>query len=108
MSVERDLGTLIRKLNPYSNGRPIHFGPTAPEIAPNAAPPSDSGHVDLSQFNMELEGEYADAWNFKGQPHKINTAVRIMYRWPKFDVNNNFVCWVTDYMLIGFEGSGGN
>jgi hypothetical protein len=108
MSVERDLGTLIRKLNPYSNGRPILFGATAPEVTPNAAPMSDSGHVDLSQFNMELEAEYADAWNFKGQPHKINTAVRIMYRWPKFDGNNNFVCWVTDYMLVGFEGSGGN
>lgn len=108
MSVEKALGTLIRKLNPYSKGRSLHFGRVPPEEAPSPCAVVDPGHVDLNQFNMELEAGYVDSWNFKGQPHKINTAVRIMYRWPKFDSDNNFVCWVTDYLLVGFEGTGGS
>ncbi len=46
-------------------------------------------------------------WAFKGQPRRIDTALRIAYRWAKKDDDGNFICWITDYLLIGYEGSNG-
>ncbi|MBV8504462.1 MAG: hypothetical protein JOZ11_01400 [Alphaproteobacteria bacterium] len=56
---------------------------------------------------MEMDRYGTGDWNFKGQPRRIDTALRIAYRWPKMDTNGNFVCWITDYLLIGYEGSNG-
>jgi len=116
MSMEEDLGTLIRMLNPYTDGAqgsmdPHTFvaaatpaGPTAAATATPAPatppPPPNPGRI-----WMEVDTHYADDWTFKGQPHKINKAVRIAYRWAKKDGSGNILYWVTDYLLIGYEGS---
>lgn len=44
-------------------------------------------------------------WAFKGQPRRIDTALRIAYRWKK--VVGDQTVWITDYLLIGYEGSNG-
>jgi hypothetical protein len=46
-------------------------------------------------------------WSFKGQPRRVDTALRIAYRWAKKDKDGKFICWITDYLLIGYEGSNG-
>jgi hypothetical protein len=94
-------------LNPYTNGRQMNFHPPATASGANAAEMVEIGTTDLSQFELELQDNYADSWTFKGQQQSVHLAVRIQYRWPKLDGNGKFLCWVTDYMLIGFEGSGG-
>ena len=51
-------------------------------------------------------------WTFKGQPQKINKAVRILYRYPVLGPpagqppTRPVLYYVEDYLLIGFEGSG--
>jgi hypothetical protein len=60
----------------------------------------------MTRVWMEIDTRYADDWTFKGQPHSINKAVRIAYRWAIKD-KNNVLYWVTDYLLVGFEGSNG-
>ena len=115
MSMEEDIGTLIRMLNPYTDGSkgtmdphlfvtadttPDSTAPTPPTPAP--PPPPNPGRI-----WMEIDTRYADDWTFKGQPHNINKAVRIAYRWAKKDDDGNILYWVTDYLLIGYEGSNG-
>jgi hypothetical protein len=105
MSMEEDLGTLIRMLNPYTDGSngsmdPHVFVPATPtSLVPAAAGSNTPG------LWMEVDTHYADDWTFKGQPHKINKAVRIAYRWAKKDSSGNILYWVTDYLMIGYEGS---
>ena len=124
MSMEEDLGTLIRMLNPYTDGSvgsmdPHTFAaaavtPAAPTGAATPAPASTPTPApaattpDMTRIWMEVDTHYADDWTFKGQPHKINKAVRIAYRWPKKDKDKDkdkILYWVTDYLLIGYEGS---
>jgi hypothetical protein len=101
------LGNLIQDLNPYAGltqlakslstgDMDIYFGNPAPTMPP-------SGTVD--QIHMEVDGRYPGEWNFKGQPQKINKAVRIKYRVPVKDANGNVLYWVDEYLLIGYEGS---
>jgi hypothetical protein len=107
MSIESDLGSLIMKLNPYTNGKKMHFGPSAAASSATAADMDDVDAADLSNFRLELQDNYADSWKFKEEPQTVNLAVRVQYRWAKLDSKGKFLCWVTDYMLIGFEGTGG-
>jgi len=111
MSMEEALGKLIVSLNPYTDAalRTMHFGNGAPSAnaqAAHAAAAKVNGSV---QFELEVTDNYAEMWGFKGEPQKVNRAVRIKYRWPKLDPQNNgnILYWVTDYLLIGFEGTGG-
>ena len=46
---------------------------------------------------------YAGTWAFKGQPQRIAKAIRIPYCYT--DPKTNLP--VLDYLLIGYEGSGG-
>jgi hypothetical protein len=118
MSVEEDLGTLICMLNPYTDGskgtmvphtfvtaaqNPAPTPSPTPTPTPTPAPPTPN----MTNIWMELDTRYADDWTFKGQPHSVNKAVRIAYRWAKTDTAGNVLYWVTDYLLVGFEGSGG-
>jgi hypothetical protein len=126
MSVEADLGALIVALNPYTKGAPggmriLPFEPAGIGAAASAAsgspssPPSGSAassvggavppQPDMSHIWLEVDSHYADSWTFKGQSQKINTAVRIAYRWPK--TVGTMTIWVTDYLLVGFEGANG-
>jgi hypothetical protein len=56
---------------------------------------------------MEMDKYRTGDWAFKGQPRRIDTALRIAYRWAKYDDHGHFICWITDYLLIGYEGSNG-
>ena len=124
MSMEEDLGTLIRMLNPYTDGSkgtmdphtfitaaPTPAAAAIPAATPATSPPPTSTPApaapDMTGMWMEVDTRYADDWTFKGQSHSINKAVRIAYRWAKKDAAGNTLYWVTDYLLVGFEGSNG-
>jgi hypothetical protein len=111
MSTEQDLGALICMLNPYTDGSEGSMDPHVFIAAmPGSSPTPSAGSAGSSSPDMtgvwtELQTSYPADWEFKGQAHKINTAVRIAYRWPK-TVGTTTV-WVTDFLLVGYEGSGG-
>ena len=137
MSVERDLGALICMLNPYTDGTPGSMDPhvfiaanwslpapnapaaithqdTAanpyPNLAPaanpnpNPTPAAPAQPPDMTGVWVEEDKQHPH-WEFKQQTHRIAKAVRIAYRWPK--VVNGLTVWITDYMLVGFEGANG-
>jgi hypothetical protein len=99
---EEDLGKLICMMNPYTGGAEKSMDPHMFINASAAAPMNDD---DMKDVWMEIDSNYPAEWTFKGQAQKINTAIRIGYRWKK-SVGNDTV-WVTDYLLVGFEGAGG-
>jgi len=130
MSVAEDLGTLIIKMNPYAGGlmEPHTFLPAQPPSAPPTTTPgatpspptttpgatpsaptaTPAAHPpDATRIWMEMDKYGTGDWAFKGQPRRIDTALRIAYRWAKLDNDGNFICWITDYLLIGYEGSNG-
>jgi hypothetical protein len=72
---------------------------------PTSTPAAHS--PDATCIWMEMDKYRTGDWGFKGQPRRIDTALRIAYRWAKFDECGNFICWITDYLLIGYEGSNG-
>jgi hypothetical protein len=63
-------------------------------------------------MEIEIEKEYPGSWDFKGQPRKVNLALRIKYRYPVREKDNygnrtgEIRSWITDYLLVGFEDSG--
>jgi hypothetical protein len=108
MSVEEALGTLIAAANPY-----IKRSEAAHEAVMHFIGPRDDGKgsltaqdVTLSDIHVEEDSKYPAEWMFKGQPQKVHKALRIEYRYPKRG-NNGDSYMVTDYLLIGYEGSGG-
>lgn len=128
MSVAQDLGALIIKMNPYAGAsmEPHTFlpaqpppPPTTPGATPNPPaaapgatpsqpiPPPAPQPPDATCIWMEMDKYGTGDWAFKGQPRRIDTALRIAYRWPMKDKQGNFICWITDYLLIGYEGSNG-
>jgi len=56
---------------------------------------------------MEMDRYGTGDWSFKGQPRRVDMALRIAYRWAKKDKDDKIICWITDYLLIGYEGSNG-
>jgi hypothetical protein len=112
MSMEEQLGRLIVALNPYTDAavKIMHFSPVVASANAAGALDAAASVNDTLNFDLEIGDQYAEMWGFKGEPQKINKAVRIKYRWPKIDPqnSNNILYWVTDYLLVGFEGSGGN
>jgi hypothetical protein len=131
MSIAEDLGALIIKMNPYAGGlmEPHTFlaapppppppnttsgaAPTPPTTTATGATPSAptptaaANPSDATCIWMEMDKYRTGDWAFKGQPRRIDTALRIAYRWAKFDDHGHFICWITDYLLIGYEGSNG-
>ncbi len=130
MSTDQDLGALICMLNPYTNGAQelmdphvfvaanwslaganaapaiTHQGSAAyPNPSPNPAPAPPAAAPDMTGVWIEEDKQHPH-WEFKQQPHRIAKAVRIAYRWP-YTVGTQTV-WITDYVLIGFEGSNGD
>ncbi len=129
MSVAEDLGALIITMNPYAGGtmEPHTFlaatppSPPPPTAAPGAAPnpPAASPDATPSQPTptpapqppdarciwMEMDRYGTGDWSFKGQPRRVDMALRIAYRWKK--VVGAQTVWITDYLLIGYEGSNG-
>jgi hypothetical protein len=54
---------------------------------------------------MEMDRYGVGDWSFKGQPRRVDMGLRIAYRWKK--VVGGQTVWITDYLLIGYEGSNG-
>ena len=98
--LDEDLGKLISMMNPYTNGEE---GTMDPHMFIGAR--HEFSDHDLRDVWIEIDSNYPTAWTFKGQEQKVNTALRIGYRWKK--KRGDETVWVTDYLLIGFEGSGG-
>jgi hypothetical protein len=95
--MEKAIGELICRLNPYTKEMDIFVGNPGPPGSPNK----------YRQVELEIDDKYADAWAFKGQPQRINRSFRIKYRYPKKDDNGNILYWLVDYLLVGYEGAGG-
>lgn len=113
MAMELELGRLIYKLNPYADT--MHLS--------SADPPADPARIQGALHGAELQRalEGADAnirgillemetreveylsWQFKDLPRLVKRAVRIQYRHRYKDTG----VWVTDHLLIGYEGSNG-
>jgi hypothetical protein len=108
-SMEETLGELICSLNPYINANTTEMDIYLASPATGTKPP------DLSQVELEVDAKYASAWEFKGAPQRVNTAVRIKYRYgvgqdktkPPDPKTNPIAYWIEDYILIGYEGAGG-
>jgi hypothetical protein len=111
MSLDEDLGKLISMMNPYTKGEegtmdPHMFVDPASDASGRNIPVSDASGHNIRDVWMEIDSKYPASWTFKGQEQKVNTALRIGYRWKK-KVQGKTI-WLTDYLLVGFEGSGGN
>jgi hypothetical protein len=117
MSIAEDLGKLIITMNPYAGGsmEPHTFlAATSNSAAPTTTPGATSNQPtptpaaqppDATCIWMEMDRYGTGDWSFKGQPRRVDMALRIAYRWKK-EVRGQTV-WITDYLLIGYEGSNG-
>ena len=125
------LGELICDLNPYAEksstlqapkdqvwtGKMDIFMAPAPNSDPVMNPnPPNPGNTNVKyrgQVEIEMDTQYPGDWNFKKQAHRINTAIRIKYRYPvyKGPINSpetsKLLYYIEDYLLLGFEGAGG-
>ncbi len=82
--------------------------PTTPGATPNPPIPTPAAQpADATCIWVEMDRYRTGDWAFKGQPRRIDMALRIAYRWAMNDEQGNFICWITDYLLIGYEGSNG-
>ena len=117
ISAMEAFGDLICRLNPYTERTDL----TSPRVTgkmdvflvANYTDPNNQGAVPLSQVELEIDAKYAASWTFKGQPQNVNTAVRIKYRYPVYPDKDHTgpadaLYWVEDYVLIGYEGAGGD
>jgi hypothetical protein len=117
ISAMEAFGDLICRLNPYTERTDL----TSPHVtgkmdvflAATYTDPSNPGDSPLSQVQLQIDAKYAASWTFKGQPQNVNTAVRIKYRYPVYPdaahtTPADVLYWVEDYVLIGYEGAGGN
>jgi hypothetical protein len=104
---DKDLGLMIRLLNPYSPDmkQPTEDMPAEGAAAPatQPAPEAPSAALDLSKFHVEIDN-YEGAWDFKGSTHRITRALRITYRYP---VKDGKGVLATEQLLIGYAGGGG-
>jgi hypothetical protein len=102
----RELGELIRALNPYSQQM---------EHPPNSngqgvAEHDQEGPAARQQFQIEVDDYAANyatgSWTFRGQPQSIKRALRITYRYPLLDANGNTTnFYATEHLLVGYAGS---
>ena len=113
MPQNTDLGQLILQLNPYTNRNITHTGLKTGRIdiycrqlpPPDPAPPPPPAVV-IPNMSYEMDGPYAQDWNFRNQPQKIGMAVRICVRYEITDALGNS-SWVEDYLLVGYGGGMG-
>jgi hypothetical protein len=85
-------------MNPYTHEMDIFVG--NPDPQPNT--------VNFRQTEVEVDDNYPGTWAFKGESQRVNRSIRIKYRYPKRSQDGKTVlCWLDDYLLIGYEGGGG-
>ena len=103
---DKDLGLMIRLLNPYStdmNPTEDMQGEGAAAPATQPTPEGSPAASDLGKYQVEIDN-YEGAWDFKGNTHKITRALRITYRYP---VKDGKGVLATEQLLIGYAGGGG-
>ena len=116
MPMADDLGNLILNLNPYTHrhildtgldvGRiDIYCRQLPPDPVPDP-PPAPPPRVVIRNMSYEMDGPYAQDWNFRNQSLKIGTAIKICVRYEILDHNKNS-SWVEDYLLVGYGGGMG-
>jgi hypothetical protein len=114
------LGELICRLNPYTRRKDPSTGRSTGDMDVKlGAAGTDPGGANnpYAQVELEVDTKYAADWTFKGQAQRVNTAVRIKYRYPVLGPKDASTSsakpvlevkyWVEDYLLLGYEGSGG-
>jgi hypothetical protein len=112
MPANTDLGNLLLMLNPYLGapipesglkitGIDIYCRNANPAVAAIPAPAAAVAHI-----RYEVDGPYAQDWNFRNQPQKVGMAVRICVRYQITDANNH-TSWAEDYLLVGYGGGMG-
>ena len=100
----RELGELIRALNPYSQQM---------EHPPNsqaAVQQGQEGAAAREQFQLEVDDYAANyatgSWTFRGQQQSIKRALRVTYRYPLIGANGQPTrFYATEHLLIGYAGS---
>jgi hypothetical protein len=100
------LGELICRLNPYTKRTDPENDTCSGEMDVLVARPS--GDSPFSRIQLEIDNKYSADWSFKGTAHHVNTAVRIKYRYPVNGKDGTPLYWIEDYLLLGYEGAGGN
>ena len=127
---ERELGRMIRVLNPYSTdmdyppgappvlpqaGQQGSTGQTAPSAAPQGGTQGATGQPapsNLEQFQVEIDDYIAyytsGTWTFRGAPQTIKRALRVTYRYQLKDIDGKYTgFYATEHLLIGYAGGNG-
>ena len=113
MTMESDLGKIIRMCNPYGGGGPgtMHIlTDQAPTLAglQDAASAAPQQPEDLGRFHIEVDN-YDGDWAFMGHPYKVTRALRIQYRYPLRDRDGNPTgVFATQHLLVGYAGGNGS
>ncbi len=108
MSAAEDLGKLIFALNPYTNREnPASSTETGDMDLYVDSPAAGKSAPDISQFEVEVDTAYPAKWEFKEEAQNINTAIRLRYRYPVKNSSGSVLYYIDDYLLVGYEGSGG-
>jgi hypothetical protein len=114
MAMELELGLAIYALNPYAEI--MHISPDDPPSDPKTIQGALNGNAfseiraaaqgNVRKLLMEVETRETEylAWQFKDLPRLVKRAVRIEYR----HLYKKTGVWVTDHLLVGYEGSNGN
>jgi hypothetical protein len=110
---ERELGMLIKTLNPYTDEMDYPRG--TPPAVPPAAQQGETGQAapsNLGQFQVEIDDYFANytsgTWTFRGQPEIIKRALRVTYRYPlKDSAGKDTGFYATEHLLIGYAGGNG-
>lgn len=110
------LGKMICDMNPYTEMPKYAMSGALKtgkmDVFLNA-PASGKQAPDISQIQVEEEGNYAAQWEFKGTSLRVKTALRVTYRFPVLGAppgdggDSPVLYWVTENLLIGFVGSNG-
>lgn len=106
MAQNTDLGNLIMLLNPYTKAGVAQSQMDIYTTNPTPKAGGAQGGA-IAQVQMQVD-DYSGEWTFGGQPQHVKRSVRILYRYPVLDSSNNVLYWLEDYLLIGYQGAGGN
>ena len=127
---ERELGRMIRILNPYSTdmdyppgappvvyqaGQQGSTGQTAPSTVPQGGQQGATDQAEpsnLEQFQVEVDDYIANytsgTWTFRGAPQTIKRALRVTYRYQLKDIDGKKTgFYATEHLLIGYAGGNG-
>jgi hypothetical protein len=103
--MEQELGEFICKQNPYTEFPGEDGPPQKPKTGEMTLGPKWQV-VDSAVQN----GEYALLWDFDGKPRRVRKAMRIKYTYKatyKMPDGGVIERDMIEYLLVGYEGSGG-